>query len=693
MHSTSHSTSHSISSQHISQHISKHISQHNAQHELTAHQTAHLTAHPTESAQNTSPSSSLDIFQATAMDGFECTDVEVNVTSIIVSWKKIRSGGGNVMVWVGLQQDRSRLILVEENLNEQRYRDEIINPVVLLFLRRNGPGAFLIPYFMGIITCSVPLFFLEITISQFSSRSAAPVWVLCPLFKGIGISQVLTSSFGGVLYNVIISWSMYYIYTSFWSVLPWTTCDNWWNTPMCVSKLGNVSSISETHVHINAVEERLFYSAWRKSNVTLTASEEFWQYGTLRVSSGIDNFGSVQVHLLLCNLASWVVAFLCLMKGVRSVGKVLYVTALLPYMLLTVLLIRSCMMPGAGDGIIYFFRTDFSRLASVQVWLEALLQGFYSTGVTYGGLITMSSYNNFNNRPLKDLVLVTVIGEASSIFCGLVVFSTLGFMAHQAQVLISEVVSSGSGLGFIIFPEAIAQLPVSHLWAVLFFLMLFMMGIDSMFGPAETIIAGIIEACPKYLQERRMCVTAGVCLVGFVLSIPFVTEGGIFLFQLIEWYSSSFSTLLIGCLECVVINWIYGSNRLSNDIEMMAGRRFPVLLKLLSLYLTPFILFASLICSLFLYDPPSYGEFIYPEYARVIGIMVAVVMSLPIPITFVYQVVKRKGSLCERLSLASRLSPEWGPSRAEDREIYLQNSESHPQSVIMRIISRTRRSP
>ncbi|XP_071091425.1 sodium- and chloride-dependent glycine transporter 2-like [Haliotis cracherodii] len=558
---------------------------------------------------------------------------------------------------------------------------------------KNGGGAFLIPYFIGIITCTVPLFFLEIIISQFSSRSAAHVWVLCPLFKGIGISQVMTASFGSVLYNVIITWSMYYIYTSFWSVLPWTTCDNWWNTPLCVNRHGNVSSINETHANTNVVDDRLLYSAWRKSNVTLTASEEFWQYGTLRVSSGIDNFGSVQVHLLLCNLASWVVVFLCLMKGIRSVGKVVYVTALVPFILLTVLLIRSCMMPGAGEGILYFLRPDFSRLASVQVWLEALLQGFYSTSVTYGGLITMSSYNNFYNRPLKDVVLVTVIGQASSVFCGLVVFSTLGFMAHQAQIPISEVVSSGSGLGFIIYPEAIAQLPVSQLWAVLFFLMLFMMGIDSMFGLTETNISGIIEACPKYLQQRRMCVTAGVCLVGFIVSIPFVTEGGIYLFQLMEWYTSSSNTLLIGCLECVVINWIYGSKRLSNDIEMMTGRRFPVLLKILSSYLTPFILFASLICSLFLYDPPSYGEYIYPEYAKVIGIMVAVVMSLPIPITFVYQVVMGKGSFFERLSLASRPSPEWGPSRVEDREIYLQNPESPPHSILMRMISRTTRSP
>ncbi|XP_067652193.1 sodium- and chloride-dependent glycine transporter 2-like [Haliotis asinina] len=553
---------------------------------------------------------------------------------------------------------------------------------------RNGGGAFLIPYFFGIITCSVPLFFLEITISQFSGRSAAHVWVLCPLFKGIGISQVMAASFGSVLYNVIISWSIYYIFKSFSSVLPWATCDNWWNTLLCVNKLGNVSSINLSHANSTYLDdERLLYSSWRKANVTLTASEEFWQYGALRVSSGIDKLGSVQGDLLLCNLASWVVVFFCLMKGVKSVGKVVYVTALIPYILLTVLLIRSCMMPGAGEGIVYFLRPDFSRLASVQVWLEALLQGFYSTSVTYGGLITMSSYNNFNNRLLKDLVVVNVVGQASSLFCGLVVFSTLGFMAHAAQIPISEVVSSGSGLGFIIYPEAIAQLPMPQLWAVLFFMMLFAMGIDSMFGFTETTVAGITDSWPKYLQGRRMWVTAGVCLASFVVSIPFVTEGGIYLFQLLDWYASSFNVLLIGCLECVVINWIYGSRRLSNDIEMMTGRRFPLLLKIMSTYLTPFILFASLTCSLFLYDPPRYGEYIYSESAKVIGIMVAVVLTLPIPTTLLCQVVKGRGSCLERLRLASRPSPEWGPLGASDFKLYM---EGHPQNISLKLEQKDR---
>ncbi|XP_046367044.2 sodium- and chloride-dependent glycine transporter 2-like [Haliotis rufescens] len=545
---------------------------------------------------------------------------------------------------------------------------------------RNGGGAFLIPYFTAIIACGVPLFFLEVSISQFSSRSATHVWVLCPLLKGIGISQLLTSIIGIMPYALITAWAIYYLGQSFRSLLPWTTCDNWWNTPVCINKVTNGSSA----VYFNStVEQQLLHNAvWRKPNTTLTASEEFWQFNALRVSTGIDDFGSVQPHLLLSLLCSWTLVFLCLMKGVRSVGKVVYVTAVMPYILLTVLLVRSCMMPGSGDGLLYFLRPDFSRLGSVQVWLEALLQAFYSMGPTFGTLITISSYNKFHNNCLRDVALLTILGEASSIFCGLVVFSTIGFMAHEAQIPISEVVSSGAGLGFIIYPEAIAQLPLPQLWSVLFFLTLLSLGIDTLFGSIETIIAGISEAFPQYLKKKRVHVTAGVCLCIFLLSISYTTRGGVYLFQLLDWYASSFSVLLIGCLECVVICWIYGSKRFNRDVEMMLGRRTPVVLSIMLSYITPVILFAALILSLFMYDPPSYGAYVYPDYAKVVGILMAVLMTAPILVMLIYQVAQRDGTIMERIKSASLPSPEWGPARPEHRIIFLER-EHTPQEIII----------
>ncbi|XP_046361805.1 sodium-dependent proline transporter-like [Haliotis rufescens] len=550
---------------------------------------------------------------------------------------------------------------------------------------RNGGGAFLIPYFSGILLCAVPLFFLEVSIGQFSSRSAAHVWAVCPLFKGIGLSQAIVCFTCSISYNLIIVWTLYYLYKSFWPTLPWTTCNNWWNTALCVNDLGSNTTHSDHYLNYTAGNVPGGTGAWRKPNETLTASEEFWQYNALRVSNGFDTLGSVQTHLVICAVFSWVILFFCMMFGVKSVGKVVYVTAVMPFLLLTVLLIRSCMMPGSADGILYFLKPDFSHLLSVQVWLEALLQGFYSMNTTYGGLITMGSFNPFHNNCFRDVVLITLIGELSSIFCGLVVFSTLGFMANEAQLPISEVVTSGSGLGFIIYPEAIAKLPFPQLWAVLFFFTLLTVGIDSMFGTVEAVISGVLETRPSPHQQNRVMVTLCVCLISFLLTIPFVTEGGVYFFQLLDWYSSSFNTLVIGFLECVVIYWIYGSEKFSKDIERMVGGRAPTVMRLLSSYVTPVILFAALIYSLVGYDPPSYGNYLYPEYAKIIGILVTVGFSLPIPVIFMNECLKRKGTLQQRLCLASRPSPDWGPLCGEDGY----QTDGQRENTAIGLISRT----
>ena len=72
-------------------------------------------------------------------------------------------------------------------------------------------------------------------------------------------------------------------------------------------------------------------------------------------------------HLAVALVIAWILIFLCLMKGIKSVGKVVYVTALLPYVLLTVFLIKGLMLPGALDGILFFIKPDFSRLLNGQV--------------------------------------------------------------------------------------------------------------------------------------------------------------------------------------------------------------------------------------------------------------------------------------------------------------------------------------
>lgn len=71
----------------------------------------------------------------------------------------------------------------------------------------------------------------------------------------------------------------------------------------------------------------------------------------------------------------------------------------------------------------------------------------------------------------RDALIVSTLDSATSITAGLAMFSVLGFLAGERDVGVEHVVSSGPGLAFVTFPEALNQMPVPHLWAILFFLM------------------------------------------------------------------------------------------------------------------------------------------------------------------------------------------------------------------------------
>ncbi|KAK7469919.1 hypothetical protein BaRGS_00036082, partial [Batillaria attramentaria] len=206
--------------------------------------------------------------------------------------------------------------------------------------------AFFIPYCLFLALCGLPLFFMEVSYGQFSSLSPLAIWRICPLFKGVGIGMVMVSSIVCIYYNVIIAWTIYYLFMSFRATLPWSHCKNSWNSENCIDTserlaaemAGGNSTSLETNGHtvnvstivgnttgavVNAVYETVTGVAETaaKSNKSMSASEEFWERHVLQLSSGIDDMGELRWQLVITLALSWIFVFLCLFKGVKILGK------------------------------------------------------------------------------------------------------------------------------------------------------------------------------------------------------------------------------------------------------------------------------------------------------------------------------------------------------------------------------------
>ncbi|KAJ8248935.1 hypothetical protein GJAV_G00229350 [Gymnothorax javanicus] len=185
---------------------------------------------------------------------------------------------------------------------------------------------------------------------------------------------------------------------------------------------------------------------------------------------------------------------------------------------------KGVTLPGAGSGILYFITPKWEKLNDAKVWKDAATQIFFSLSAAWGGLITLSSYNKFHNNCYRDTIIVTCTNSATSIFAGFVIFSVIGFMAHELKVPIEKVADEGPGIAFVVYPEALTRLPLSPFWAIIFFLMLLTLGLDTMFATIETIVTSVSDEFPKYLRKHKTVFTLVCCLSFFILGFPMITE-------------------------------------------------------------------------------------------------------------------------------------------------------------------------
>ena len=228
-------------------------------------------------------------------------------------------------------------------------------------------------------------------------------------------------------------------------------------------------------------------------------------------------------------------------------------------------------LPGAKKGIEFYLTPDFNKLKEIDVWTAAANQIFFSLGPTFGGLITLSSYNKFNNNCHRDALLVSFINCGTSVFAGFVIFSILGFMAEQIPgTEVDDIVKSGPALAFVAYPEAVSKMPIPPLWSFLFFFMLLTLGLDSMFTFVETITTAIIDQFS--LAKKKHYVVIGTCFIGYACGLSMCTSAGFYMFELLDTTGASWNILVYALIELVIVAWLYGIDKFCENIKEMEMR-------------------------------------------------------------------------------------------------------------------------
>lgn len=546
---------------------------------------------------------------------------------------------------------------------------------------KNGGGAFLIPYVIMVFLAGIPMMFLEFAFGQYGSLGIVSIWQAVPLLQGIGWSMFAVSFVVGIYYNMLVAYSFFYVFASLAKDVPWRNCDNYWNTIACGGDMEernctlyngtwyNNTCYSTLTDLSTQVQQLIMNESLNNISTGIvikrkSPADEYFHRFMLDISDGLLSLGAPRWQILLVYLLCWLLVFLCLSRGVKSFGKITYVTTLFPYFILTVLLVRVLLLEGAMDGIRYYVTPDFTKLLSASVWADAAIQVFFSLSICWGGLITLASYNDFHNNCLRDAFVVGIGDALTSIFGGVVIFGVLGYMSHELLVPIDEVATQGAGLAFIIYASAVTFLPVAPLWAILFMLVLISVGIGTQFTVVSTTQTTLLDVFPNTLRKGRrpLMLLLAICTTCFILGLPLTTKGGMYVLQLMDTYVASYALLILAVAELVAVGWVYGYDRFSDNIKEMTGSRPNLFWMICWKYVTPSVITSVMLFTLVRFSPTNYGDYQFPLWSDIAGWLVVLAEVAFIPGVAVYKICTAdpRLSTIQKIRFLCKPTPGWG---------------------------------
>ncbi len=379
----------------------------------------------------------------------------------------------------------------------------------------NGGSAFLIPYIIAMIVIGIPLLIMEFSLGHLTQQASPNAFKrIGPRWEFVGWWPIVLSFIIVTYYAVVLAWCLSFLLNSFRNPLPW----------------------SENAKHF-------FFQEYLQNTESYT-------------------LGGIRWPILLSLAVIWTGMFFCIFKGVRIVSKIVLWTVPIPWLMLVILTIRGLTLEGAVQGLEYYLEPNWSVLKEPSVWRAAFGQVFFSMTIAFGVMVTYASFLHRKSDLNNNAVIIGLADLATSFVAGIAVFSTMGALAYKTGKPVHEVLvqTESVGLAFVAFPEALAALPTPHVFSVIFFIALLLLGIDSAFSITEATLASMIDKTGR----KRTSILLLLSLAGFGVGLLFATRGGLSWLATIDGFvnEGTWGIMFVGLIECLVIGWAFDIGKL-----------------------------------------------------------------------------------------------------------------------------------
>ena len=284
------------------------------------------------------------------------------------------------------------------------------------------------------------------------------------------------------------------------------------------------------------------------------------------------SFASSSWRPLLCHtlflLASGIIVIFGVKNGIEKFSKIMMP---LLFLIMIGIAVRSLTLPGAGEGIDYLFKPDWSAVTA-NTFLAALGQAFFSLSLGSGMVIT---YGSYVSRKENIVALSTKTAIADTLFA---LIAGCAIMPAVFAFGISP--GEGPGLVFITLPHIFSQLPMGGIIAILFFIALLLAALTSSISLLEVIVAFNIE---EFKLKRRTAVLLTLIVLWILGSLCSLSQGvlsnwtifGKTVFDLFDYVSANVLMLIGGLLVVLFAGWKLGRKIISDELTNSGALKVP----------------------------------------------------------------------------------------------------------------------